>query len=63
MKKSSAKLRQISNIWAMVSAASFAAAFFQGEWFWGFALGLFAFRMSMKLIDEAESAKEKEDGK
>ena len=47
----------------MVSAASFAAAFFQGEWFWGFALGLFAFRMSMKLIDEAESAKEKEDGK
>lgn len=60
MKNMSAKLRQISNIWAMISAASFAAAFFQGEWFWGFALGLFAFRMSLKLIDEAESVKEDE---
>lgn len=45
----------------MISAASFAAAFFQGAWFWGFALGIFSFRMSMKLIDEAEA--EKEDGK
>ena len=56
------KLQQTSNIWAMISAASFAAAFFQGLWFWGFALGLFAFRMSMYLLEAAEKITEEHNG-
>ena len=61
MKNARAKFRQISNIWAMLSAAGFAAAFFQGQWFWGLLFGLFSLIMSLKLIDAAEAAKEDDE--
>ncbi len=35
----------------MVSAASFVAAFFEGHWFLGTVLGLFAMYLSLRLID------------
>ncbi len=43
-------LKQTSNIWAMLSAAGFAAALFQGAWIMGPLFGVYAAGMSMRTI-------------
>lgn len=59
-----AAVTQLSNIWAMVSAAGFAAAFFQGSWLLGVGIGMSCMYFSVMLaIEVAKGAKkEKEDG-
>ena len=44
------QLKQASNIWAMLAAASLAAMFFQGEIFWGIVLGAYSVKMCFSLI-------------
>ena len=51
------KAKQASNIWAMISVASIAAALFDGHWIPGLLLGAYSLHMSMRLIDLAEEAK------
>lgn len=46
------KLKQGSNIWAMLSAAGYAAALFQGSWIWGAVFGTYAAFMSYRLIEK-----------
>lgn len=46
------KLKQGSNIWAMLAAAGFVAALFQGFWFLGALLGLYSTHKSFALIDK-----------
>ena len=46
------KLKQTSNIWAMLSAAGFAAALFQGAWFVGSIFGGYAAYMSLRTIEK-----------
>ena len=43
-------LKQTSNIWAMLAAAGFAAALFQGSWILGTLFGLYSAIMSMRII-------------
>lgn len=50
--------RYIVSIWAMLAAASLAAAFFQGSWLFGLPFGLFSINMVIRLslrIAEAEA--------
>lgn len=54
--------RYLASIWAMLAAASLAAAFFQGSWLFGLPFGLFCINMVIKIsvrIAEFEAELEK----
>lgn len=46
------KLKQTSNIWAMLAAAGFAAALFQKAWLIGCLFGAFSVFMSLNTIEK-----------
>lgn len=46
------KLKQTSNIWAMLAAGVFIAALFQGFWILGPLFGAYSLHMSNKFIEK-----------
>ena len=61
MKHTYEKYRMISNVWAMLAAASYAAAIFQDQWLWGILFGIFSLNRANRFIDAAFEAKSEDE--